>query len=242
MATENRAWGYTRIQGALQNLGHKVARGTVANILKENGLEQAPERCHKTSWREFLGFHWEMLAAADFFTVEVWTQLGLLRYFVFFVIELSSRRVRIAGMHPAPDETWMLQMARNLTDETDGFLQGKRYLIHDRDPLYTKQFRTALAGAGVRSIRLPARSPNLNAHAERFVRTIRECCLHRVIVFGESGLRRILEQFLLHYHHERNHQGVGNRLLSAQSTACTGEVARRQRLGGLLSYYYRQAA
>jgi hypothetical protein len=109
------------LQGALNNLGHTVARGTIANILKENGIEPAPERRRKTTWREFLGFHWEMIAAADFFTVEVWTRFGLLRYLGFFVIELSSRRVRIAGIHPEPDEEWMLQIGRNLTDAANGF-------------------------------------------------------------------------------------------------------------------------
>jgi transposase InsO family protein len=121
-------------------------------------------------------------------------------------------------------------------------LRGKRYLIHDRDPLYTKQFREALAGTGVKTIRLPARSPNLNAYAERFVRTIKESCLHQVILFGEDGLRRMLRQFLTHYDGERNHQGLGNKLLSVTPTNCTGEVERRQRLGGLLNYYYRKAA
>ncbi len=242
IAGENRTWGYTRIQGALSNLGHIVARGTISNILKENGIEPAPERCRKTTWREFLHFHWEMIAAADFFTVEVWTRFGLLRYLVLFVIELSTRRVHIAGIHPVPNEAWMMQAARNLTDETDGFLRGKRHLIHDRDPLYTKQFREALAGAGIRTIRLPARSPNLNAYAERFVRTIKESCLERVVIFGEAGLRRALEHFVAHYHGERNHQGLGNKLLSTTPLSLTGKVARRQRLGGLLNYYHRLAA
>lgn len=229
-------------QNALSNLGYTVARGTISNILKENGIEPAPERCRKTKWREFLRFHWEMLAAADFFSVEVWTRFGLIRYLVFFVIELSTRRVRVAGIHPIPDEEWMVQVARNLTDRDDGFLRGKRYLIQDRDPLYTKRFREALAGAGVKTIRLPARSPNLNAYAERFVRTIKESCLHRVIVFGEVGLRHVLKQFLAHYHGERNHQGMGNKLLFPLPQRFTGRVTRRQLLGGLLNYYCRSAA
>jgi len=132
------------------------------------------------------------------------------RYLVFFVIELSTRRVRVAGIHRAPDGEWTVQVARNLTDEVDGFLRDKRFLIHDRDPLYTQEFREVLAGAGVETIRLPARSPNLNAYAERFVRTIKDSCLHRMIVFGEAGLQRVLTQFLAHYHSERTHQGVGN--------------------------------
>ena len=140
MATENRDWGYTRIRGALANLGHRVGRGTIANILKQHGIEPAPERLKKTTWREFLQAHWEVLAAADFFTVEVWTRSGLVRVVVLFVIELSTRRVEIAGMTTEPDGAWMTQIARNLTDDDDGFLVGKTYLIHDRDPLFTQEF------------------------------------------------------------------------------------------------------
>jgi putative transposase len=154
-------------------------------------------------------------------------------------MELSTRRVPVAGIHPRPGEEWMMQAARNLTDEVDGFLRSKRYLIHDRDPLYTKQFREASAGAGVKTLRLPARSPNLNAYAERFGRTIKESCLDRVILFGESNLRRMLRQFLAHYHGERNHQDLGNHLLCSTSQILTGSVVRRQRLGG---HYYRRAA
>ena len=129
MATENRDWGYTRIRGALANLGHRVARGTIANILKQNGIEPAPERLNKTTWREFLQAHWEVLAATDFFTVEVWTRSGLVRVAVLFVIELSTRRVEIAGMTTEPDGHWMTQIARNSTDDADGFLIGKKYLV-----------------------------------------------------------------------------------------------------------------
>jgi putative transposase len=197
-------------------------------------------RVRKIIWREFLPFHWEMIAAADFFTVEVGTRFGLLRYLVFFVIDLSTRRVRVAGIHPAPDGAWTTQVAQNLTDGVDGFLRGKRYLIHDRDPLYTKEFREVLAGAGVKAIRLSARSPNLNAYAERVVRTIKESCLHRMILFGEAGLRRALTQFLTHYQSERNHQGLG--LLFPKQMQFDGALARRQRLCGLVNYCHRRAA
>lgn len=151
-------------------------------------------------------------------------------------------RLQLAGVHRAPDGDWTAQVARNLTDEADGFLRGKRFLIHDRDPLYTREFRAILAGAGVKTIRLPSHSPNLNAYAERFVRTIRESCLNRIIVFSEAGLRRVLTQFLKHYHCERNHQGLGNRLLFPKQPHDGKTVVRRERLGGLLNYYYRRAA
>ena len=137
MATENRDWGYTRMQGALANLGHTVGRGTIATILRQHGIEPAPERRKGTTWREFLQAHWDVLAAADFFTVEVWTATGLTRYVVLFVIELATRRVHIAGIAAAPDGAWVVQCSRQLTDAADGFLVGKRFLLHDRDPLFT---------------------------------------------------------------------------------------------------------
>jgi putative transposase len=141
MATDNRDWGYTRIQGALANLEHRVARGTIATILREHGLAPAPERVKKTTWAEFLKMHWDVLAAADFFTVDVWTGRGLTRFAVLFMIELSTRRVAIAGITSEPDAAWMSQISRNLTDPNDGVLTDKRFLIHDRDPLFTTAFR-----------------------------------------------------------------------------------------------------
>lgn len=242
MAQQNRSWGYTRIQGALSNLGHTVSRGTIANILKESGIDAAPERLRKTTWREFLSAHWELMAAADFFTVEIWTTIGLARFLVFFVIDLATRRVHIGGIQRKPDGPWMDQVARNLVDADERFLRGPKYLIHDRDPLFTTHFQQALATAGVRTMKLPPRSPNLNAHAERFVRTIKESCLDRMIVFGERALRQTIREFVSHYHFERNHQGLGNRLILGPTVHPSGAVRHRQRLGGLLNYYYREAA
>jgi putative transposase len=244
MATENRDWGYTRIIGALSNLGHKLARGTVANILKRNGIEPAPERSRKTTWKEFLTQHWELIVAADFFTVEVWTAKGLQRFMVLFFIELSTRRVEIAGISASANGLWMSQIARNLTDSVDGLLTGKRYLIHDRDPLFTEEFLRTLKDANVESVKLPPRSPNLNAHAERVVRSIKECCLDRLILFGESSLRTAVQNFVAHYHSERNHQGLDNRIIQPETghATNTGAIHRRERLGGTLNYYYRAAA
>jgi len=123
-------------------------------------------------------------------------------------------------------------------------LKGKRYLIHDRDPLYTREFLTMLADVGIESVKLPPRSPNLNAYAERFVRTIKESCLDQIILFGEDSLRRAVHQFVVHYHEERNHQGLQNRLILPTSpiNTMTGRIRRRQRSGGLLNYYFRTAA
>src|SRR5205814_480269 len=137
----------------------------------------------------------------------------------------------------------MTQIARNLTGDVEGFLKGKRYVIHDRDPLYTREFLSMLAEQGIESVKLPPRSPNLNAYAERFVRSIKESCLERMIFFGEDALRNAVHEFVTHYHMERNHQGLGNQLIVPITTGDkVGTVECRQRLGGLLNYYYRQAA
>src|SRR3954454_18506666 len=244
LAEENRAWGYRRIQGALSHLGHKLARSTIAAILERHGLEPAPERSRKTTWKEFLARHWELIVAADFFTVEVWTRKGLQRFVILFFLDLSTRQVEIAGIASTANGLWMDQIGRRVTDAVDGILKGKRYLIHDRDPLFTTEFLSLLAGVGIESVKLPPRSPNLNAHAERFVRSIKESCLDRLILFGESSLRTAVRDFVGHYHSERPHQGLGNRLLRPEPShvGSIGAIQRHRRLGGLLNYYYREAA
>src|ERR1035437_754363 len=244
MAQENREWGYRRIEGALSNLGHELARSTIAQILKRHGIEPSPERSRKTTWKEFLSRHWELIVATDFFTVEVWTRRGLQRFMVLFFIELSTRRVEIAGIAQVANGLWMSQIARNLTDAERGILTGKRYLIHDRAPLFTAEFLNMITEAGVESMKLPPRSPNLNAYAERFVRSIKESCLERMIFFGEESLRTAIQNFVAHYLSERNHQGLANQLISPEPghLGNAGEVQRRQRLGGMLNYYYRAAA
>ena len=242
MARENPRWGYTRIRGAVWNLGHDVSRTTVANVLERHGIDPAPSR--KTTWRQFLCAHWDVIAATDFFAVEVFGPAGLVRYHVLFVIELATRKVQIAGIISQPHGAWMEQVARNLTDALDGFLLGKRYLILDRDPLFTANFRKILRASGTKPLRLPARSPNLNAWAERFVLSIRRECLNHVILFGEYQLRRVVNEFVAHYQSERNHQGLDNRLIDGRAANDDGSssIQCRKRLGGMLRYYHRRAA
>jgi putative transposase len=244
MAQENPRWGYTRIQGALANLSHKVGRGTIANVLKRNGIEPAPERSRRTPWSTFLKAHWKVLAASDFLTIEAWTGRGLVTHYLVFVISLADRVVKIAGITTRPDESWMLQIARNVTDSQAGALHAKRYLIIDRDTKYSEQFRRLIRDNGTKVIRLPPRSPNLNAYAERFVRSIKDECLHRMFFIGQASLRRAVAEYMDHYHAERNHQGLENRLIHAPSavTANVDAIYRRARLGGTLNFYYRKAA
>jgi transposase InsO family protein len=244
MATRNTGWGYTRLRGALKNVGYTVGRNTIKRILKEQGIELAPLRRRQYSWATFIKAHLDAITAADFFTVEVLSWVGLVRYHVFFVMDLASRRVEIAGISRSPDGVWMEQVARNLLDTEDGFLLGKRYLILDRDPLYTGEFRAAMKRGGVEVLRLPPSSPNLNAFAERFVLSIRSECLDRIVPLSEAHLRRSISEYLRHYHFERNHQGLGNELIEASPAAANtnGRIERRERLGGLLTFYTRSAA
>ena len=244
MASENPSWGYTRIQGAMSNFGRKVGRGTIRRILREHGIERAPERGRGMPWSVFLRAHWKALAAADFFTVEVWSWRGLVTHYILFVVELATRRVCIAGITIQPDADWMMQMGRNLLDVLDGPLYDKRYLIVDRDTKYCAEFRQMLTRDGIRVIRLPRRSPNLNAYAERWVRSVREECLSKVIPIGRGMLRRVLHEYVAHYHLERNHQGLGNGLITPRPAEGhrDGPISRRPRLGGILNYYERCAA
>jgi putative transposase len=245
MAEENPRWGYRRIQSALANLGHRIDAMTVRNILRRHHLEPAPQRRKAgMRWTQFLKLHWEVLAATDFFTAEVATWHGLVTYYVLVVMELSTRRVQMAGITPHPTVAFMQQCARQLTDPVDGFLLDKRYLIHDRDEKFVHGFDRILRASGVEPVVLPPRSPDLNAHCERFVRSIREEALNQMIVIGEGSLRYVLQSYLIHYHHERNHQGLGNQLIIPESGIehQRGLVVRRERLGGLLSYYHREAA
>ena len=244
MARENPGWGYDRIVGALANLGHEISDQTVGNILKRHSVPTAPERKHTTNWADFIRAHMAVLTGTDFFSLEVLTLRGLVTYYVLFFIHLESRKVEIAGITRHPDEGWMKQIARNLTMDSWGFLEHCRYLLHDRDTKYTRSFRAIIECGLVKTLPLPARSPNLNAHAERWVRSVKEECLSRLILFGEASLRRALSEFTMHYHAERNHQGKGNVLLFPVTTDSrhVGPVQCRERLGGLLRYYHRQAA
>ena len=244
MARENPTWGYTRLRGAMAIVGFELGRSTIARVLAQHGIEPAPRRGKAMSWQTFLAAHWGAIAAADFLTVEVLTRGGLVRHLVLFVIDLRTRRVKIAGVSCQPDGPWMAQIARNLTDCVDGFLTDFRHLIVDRDPLYTAHFAATLAATDVKLLRLPARSPNLNAFAERFVRSIKSECLAKVIPLGEAHLRTLVREYVEHYHEERTHQGIGNVIPFPRGSPQTarGAVKRRERLGGILSFYHWDAA
>jgi len=166
-------------------------------------------------------------------------------YYVLFFIHLGSRKIHVAGVTPHPNEAWMVQVARNVTMEEWGFLSPGQYLIHDRDGKYCPAFQQIIDVAGVKRLPLPPRSPNLNAYAERWVRSVKDEALSHLILFGEGSLRHALQEYVAHYHYERNHQGKGNVLLfpsTNQDSERAGLMQCRERLGGLLKYYEREAA
>lgn len=234
-------WGVKRIQGALLHLGHCVAHQTILNILKRNGLHPSPHRRHDDSWARFLKTHRAVTVATDFLTQEVLTLKGYVTYYILFFIRLDGRQLKVAGISRHPNEQWMLQMARNLTDREEPFLSDTSLLICDRDSKYTHQFRRLLKRQGIRTIRLPPHSPNLNAFAERWVRSIKEECLNHLILFGEGSLRRAVAEYVEFYNSERPHQGLNNRLVShddAKKSENT-QIKVKSRLGGLLNFYYR---
>lgn len=245
MAEEHPPWGSRRIQGALAHLGHPMDTLTVRHILRRHHLEPAPQRRKAgMSWAQFLTLHWQGLAATDCFTVEVATWHGLVTSSVLVVRERATRRVQVAGITQHSTAAFMQQCARQLTDPVDGFLLGKRSLLHDRDTKLTPAFDGLLKASGVEPIVLPPRRPNLNAHCERFVRSIKEEALEHMVILGEAALSYAIHQYLAPYHTERNHQGLGNQLIAPEPGigGDSGQVRRRERLSGLLSYDYRDAA
>uniref|UniRef100_Q028E4 Integrase, catalytic region n=1 Tax=Solibacter usitatus (strain Ellin6076) TaxID=234267 RepID=Q028E4_SOLUE len=243
IAQENSGWGYDRIAGALANLGHRASDQTIGNILKRHGIAPAPKRSQNTTWKDFISAHMAVLASTDVLTVEVLTWRGIATYYVLFFLHLESRRVTLAGITRHPTKAWVTQMARNAMEHTSGVVRRCRYALHDRDAKFCIAFDDVLASEGIRCLRLPPRSPNLNAFTERWVRSVKEECLSTLIRFGERSLQRALTEFIAHYHSERNHQGKGSELLFPAPVTKTRHrsVRCRDRLGGLLRYYCRAA-
>ena len=241
-AKENPTWGYDRISGVLSNVGYHICDSTIGNILEAHGIEPAPMRERTGSWEIFLKAHWDVMASIDFTTVEIWTKGGLTTFYLLFVMELKTRRVQFAGCTTHPYEAWMKTITLELTNH-DGFLKDKSYLIMDRDATFSRSFRACLRREGVKPVRLPPRSPNLNAHLERFFGSLKSECLYRLILFGETATRKAVGAFVTHYHTERNHQGLDNELIVPMDRPpdIKAEIETTERLGGLLRSYRRSA-
>ncbi|WP_144995320.1 integrase core domain-containing protein [Polystyrenella longa] len=242
-AKENPTWGADRIQGALANVGFHITDTTVRNVLKANGIEPVPDRPASMSWQTFLKAHWEAIFAVDFTTVEVWTKTGLTTFYVMVLMELKTRRVEIAGVTTNPNKQWVTQVSRNLTCD-DGFLERASHLILDRDMCFQPLLTFLRDQTDIEPVLLPPKSPNMNAYLERFMRSLKSECLRKMIFFGQHSLERALREYVAHYHSERNHQGLDNQLIDpGEEIGCVaGKIECRERLGGLLKYYYRDAA
>ncbi len=241
MARANPGWGYDRLQGAVANLGHRVAASTVAAVLARNGIPPAPRR--RTTWAHSIKSHKAMLAAADFFTVEAWTLRGLRTIYVLFAIRLATRKIEIVGITDSPKGDLMKQAARNLTDPDAEALRGATHMIIDRDKKHTDEFTSLLRAEGIKCVPIPAKAPDCSAFAERWVLSVKSECLNKMVFFGANSLRRAINEFVDHSHGERNHQRLGKELIEPAVDAgpAAGEVQRRDRLGGVLRYDYRAA-
>ena len=240
---ENLRWGFQKITDQIEYLGYEISKTSVKNILIENGYDPEPDLTVRSTWHEFLKSHWDVMTACDFFTIELLVGHNLIRCTVFFVIEFSARKVFFAPIKLQPDGKYMSQVARILTDCEDGFLKGKRFLIHDRDPLYnTKGFYEILQSSGIEPIKLPAKSPDLNSIAERFVKTVKYECLNYLILSSVKQLEYTLNHFQEYYHHERIHQSLGRIIEPKHKIDEASGVVCIERLGGLLKSYHRLAA
>jgi transposase InsO family protein len=240
---QHRRWGYQKITDQIVYLGYHISKSAVKNILFENGFDPEPDLTTKSTWHEFIKSHLQVIAACDFFTVELLVNRTLVRCTVFFVIELATRKVFFTPIKPQPDGSYMKQVARILTDCEDGFLKDKKYLIHDRDPLYkTNGFHELLKDSGIEPIKLPAHSPDLNAYAERFVKSVKSECLDHLILSLVEQLEYVLQQYQQYYHHERIHQSLGRIVEPKHEIDDNAEIQCIERLGGLLKSYHRLAA
>jgi len=241
LAKENPCWGYGRLQGELKKLGHALGRSTVRAILKRRHVPPAPLRGQRGStWRQFLAQHRDAVLACDFFTVET---LFLKTLYVLFFLEIGTRRVHLAGCTAHPTAAWVTQQARQLSWTIQERAQPVRFLIRDRDAKFPPGFDTVFAAEGIATVRTPYRAPNANAYAERWVRSAREECLDLMLVAGEAHPRRVLAEYVAFYNEARPHQGLEQRCPVALPTPVRdGPVRRRDRLGGLLHDYYREAA
>lgn len=246
-ASEN-CWGYGKIQGELKKLGIIVAANTIKKVMMKNGFHPSPWRT-KGDWDRFLRRHIDTLWVTDFFTKEVWTVGGKVTFYVLFFIHVGTRRVRISGATGHPNAGWVEQQARNLVMELSERGEKASYLLRDGDVKFTGGFDEIFKSEGIKVKKLPFRSPNLNAYAERFVQSVKSECLDQFVVFGERHLEYLICEYEDYYNSVRPHQGLENKPIGivAMPPPDSGppdpsEIECNSRLGGLLRHYYRRAA
>ncbi len=242
------SWGYTRILGELKKLGAgKISRNTVKNILIRNGFDPGPRR-GPGSWDQYIRRHVETLWACDFLVKRVWSWGGWVDYYLLFFIHIKTRKVPLVGITCQPDAAWLAQQSRNFCITSEGFHPGSPVLIRDGDIKFNGSFDEILKSEGITIKKLPPRSPNLNAYAERWVQSIKHECLNHFLVFGENHLRHLTGEYLDYYHRLRPHQGIGNSPPDSKIIPFEGidpspsQIRCESRLGGVLQHFYCKAA
>ena len=243
MATDNKSWGYQRIQGELRRLGHRVAASTIRRILRAHRLPPAPRRANDLTWRTFLRGHADTLLACDFFHVDL---VNLQRVYVFFVLDVRNRYVHILGTTANPTGAWTTQLARNLIADLGQRTDQLRHLVRDRDAKFTAAFDAVFTSEGIQPLPIPAQCPRANAYAERFVLTARRECTDRMLLLGERHLRVVLNEFADHYNRGRPHRSLEKRAPNDDPEVLPlsvplDRIRRRKLLGGLISEYERAA-
>ncbi len=236
LAKENPRWGYGTIQGELLKLSFTVSESAVRDILKRHHIQPALTRNGAESWRHLIVHYKEQILACDFFTVDtVW----LKRLYVLFFIELGTRHVHLAGITANPDAGWVNQQARQVVWELAESKATNRFLVHDRDSKFTQAFDTVFKSEGMQIIHTPFKTPNANAFAERWVRTVREECLDQLLVLNEPHLRRVLKTYGDYYNRARPHQGLKQQIpIPRKQPNNIGVIQNRKVLGGIINDYY----
>ena len=242
LAKNNPDWGYDRIAGVMKYLKYDVSATTVRHILDDNGIVPDPERRLRGDWDQFIETQQYSTASTDFAQVERLTPFGLVRESLLFFMDIGSREVCLGGIVHKPDGNWTTQIARNMCDMWDGFMLGKKYLIHDRDPLFNKRFDSVFESISIEIKKLPPFMPQMNARMENFIRAIKTECLDKIIFTSERQLRLAVMEYLEYWNHYRPHAGLGGKMVKPYPQDMNATVREVSFLAGLLYGYRREQA